>query len=107
MRVCLKKFSGNSGCGGDKEEKEIDQVEKLDFSKRGFMCSLVVMSPLEKQCIHFVLSFLVAGRLKPLDKRNSADIVIPLFYFCLGKSSRKKKIYILGALVFPSRKELP
>lgn len=35
MRVCLKKFSGNSGCGGDKEEKEIDQVEKLDFSKRG------------------------------------------------------------------------
>ena len=81
MRVCLKKFSGSSGCGGHKQEKEIDEVEKLDFSKRGFVCFPVVMSPLEKKCILFVLSFLVAGQLKPLDQEKLNRIfnsILPL-----------------------------
>lgn len=65
MRVCLQKFSGSSGCGGDREEKEIDRVKKSDFSKKGYVYLPIVISPIENNV--FSLSFSVTGGLKPLD----------------------------------------
>lgn len=77
MRVSLKKFSGSSGCGGDKKEKEIDQEEKLDFflKKKQFVCFAVVMSPFGKKKILFVLSFFSGRAIETFGLRETQQII--------------------------------
>lgn len=54
-----------------KQEKEIDEVEKLDFSKKGFVCFPVVMSRLEKKKYSLCFVLFSGGAVETFGSRET------------------------------------